>query len=267
MLKTLLLNMLQGGIPLLLLIGALVGLFKFFRQLKDPAWLLAALLSVALLIGGIAFQASRFADDVSGNELLDVTYVSYLIAPLFALATGINALSVFRFSREQREEAKGIEGSVRRRLRERRVLLSDKEAALTQIHDELLDRESLPLLIKQTLPTLGLIGTVAGLSMAMGDLGDALSAAIGGGQGNSDDLLKAMQEAMKGMGGAFLTTLIGAGFGLLLLVLTNRTARLIGQVLIDADKKLEQEDRTSRIASADPATHHPNSKSPRSKSP
>jgi hypothetical protein len=244
MMKELLWSMLQGGLPLLLLIAALVGAYKFFRQLSDPAWLLAALLSMAVMIGGVAFQARRFADGIPGNDLIDVTYVTYLIGPLFALAVGINGSTVYRLSRERRDEARGVEGSVRRRLRELRAVVGSKVAAFDEVHGELHDREAIPLLIKQMLPTLGLIGTVAGLAIAMGKLGEALAAAVGGGQGGSDELLLAMQQAMAGMGGAFLTTLFGAGCGLLLLVLTNRAARLFGQVLMEADKKLGGDSRT-----------------------
>lgn len=245
MIKSLLMEF--GGSLFVVAIPAAVcyGGYRVAGRMKDPAWILAFLASLAAIAGMIGWQATRLTDNLPGNDAIDPTGVSYAIFVLFAIALTLNARTVWRAHKEQQSERNDQEGSTRRRLREAiHRKGGGKEAieeALDEVDAELDAFDETPRLIKKMLPTLGLLGTVIGLAMSMSALGEALSAAISDQGGGSDQLMAAMQKALSGMGGAFITTLLGAGLGMLLMVLTSRTRWLLNGLLVEAKRRLEDE--------------------------
>ncbi|QDS97078.1 MotA/TolQ/ExbB proton channel family protein [Adhaeretor mobilis] len=247
MLRTLIVDLFgQAGLVIVPL-AILYGVYHFGRRTADVPWLLAFAASVLSIAGLILMQVKLLSDDIAGNNLPDPTGVTYVIVLLFGTALLCNAKTFWKVNRELHSERKGQEGATRRNLRNclhrRSTNSTSLEDAVAEIDAELDAREDVPRLIKKMLPTLGLIGTVIGLAIAMNELGGALSAAVGGKGDGSEALLLSMQGALSGMGGAFITTLFGAGFGMLLMVLITRTRLMLTHLVSEAKRRLDDEGR------------------------
>lgn len=245
MLKTLLVDLFGQAGLFVIPVVVLYAVYHFGRRTSDIAWLLAFTGSL-FAVGGLGLlQAKRLTDEAPGNDWPDPMGVSYVIAALFVAAVVLNAKTFWKINRELLAERAGNESATRRSLRidwsreggDGRV----SNETLAEVDAEIDAREDLPRLIKKMLPTLGLIGTVIGLAIAMNELGGALSKAVGGKEGGTDDLMLSMEGALQGMGGAFITTLLGAGFGMLLMVLLTRTRVMLTRLLAEAKCRLDEE--------------------------
>jgi len=234
----------QAGL-LIIPLAALYGILRYGKRIADVTWLIAFVTSVLSLIAMLLLQLQGLVDPEASSMFQDPTGISYAIAILFSVALMLNAKTFWKVMRELRGERHGQEGATRRNLRNSllRHAKNDQpdEAAIAEVDIELDAREDLPRLIKKMLPTLGLLGTVIGLAMAMQQLGQALADAMGGSGEGSDALLQSMQGALSGMGGAFTTTLFGAGFGMLLMVLLTRTRLMLTQLITEAKTQLDKQ--------------------------
>jgi biopolymer transport protein ExbB/TolQ len=84
-----------------------------------------------------------------------------------------------------------------------------QDALIEITHARLVARNKVVELLASILITLGLIGTIIGLLLAVGGLGQL----IGGNSTDMDQLMEGMQTTIGGLGTAFYTTLFGAAFG------------------------------------------------------
>lgn len=244
MLKEMALDLVSHAGLLVFVAAALVWLWKL-RHLADFTWLAAFLVSVLALPAVVLMQLQGLLDPASRVLFSDSTGLSLGIACLFGIGVFLNAKTFWRVMRELRSEQNGDAGSTRGHLKQSlsRHAKSDTplDDAIAEIDAELDARCDLPRLIKKMLPTLGLIGTVVGLALAMQQLGQALADAIGGEGEGSEALFASMQGALSGMGSAFSTTLFGAGFGMLLMVLLSRTRLMITRLIAEAKRGLDDE--------------------------
>ncbi|MCC7063092.1 MAG: MotA/TolQ/ExbB proton channel family protein [Planctomycetes bacterium] len=93
-----------------------------------------------------------------------------------------------------------------------------QETVLEIAHSRLRARNKTVDLLASILITLGLIGTILGLLIAVG----GLSGVIGSGDGQMDQVMVAMRTTIEGLGTAFYTTLYGAAAGgIVLRILTS----------------------------------------------
>ncbi|TWT67028.1 hypothetical protein Pla123a_44580 [Posidoniimonas polymericola] len=234
----------QGGIFVVGLVLAYV-IWQFGRRMADVPWLLAFAASVIAVGGCVIWQGHLLTDEIRGNELPDPFGVSYAILALFVSGLITNAKTFWRVSRELNAEQTGDASTTRRNLQivlEQQGGSKQADGEVVELVDSQLDsREDLPRLIRKMLPTLGLVGTVIGLAIAMNELGGALSKAVGDQGGGVEDLMHSMQGALQGMGGAFVTTLLGATFGMLLMVLSTRTRLVMTRLIVEAKRQLDRE--------------------------
>jgi len=162
----------------------------------------------------------------------DVSHITWLIVGMFLLAIFISFLHTLILTLEW-FRAYRIEGVLQRKglsgVRPRRRVVDRFIGSLQQIHAQggapdiggLIDVEfaahhrgsAFITLIGNLLITMGLIGTVLGMTMMLSGLNGAL-AAIGD---NQEVLLDGLSSAMSGMGIAFYTTLLGSVLGGILL--------------------------------------------------
>lgn len=92
-----------------------------------------------------------------------------------------------------------------------------QEKVLDVAHARLVARNRVVELLASILITLGLIGTILGLLIAVGGLGQVLQ-----GDAGSEGIKAGLQETISGMGTAFYTTLFGsAAGGVVLRILTS----------------------------------------------
>lgn len=200
------------------------------RSMKTIALWLGWALICTLILGKLYHQA-----DLSSFLMNDRTMVTWLIIGGFILATLVSfyhalliTLEWFRASRIERMVAKhGLAG-----LRVMRKPRRDVDRFISSIQAILkrgghLDLETLVIvefsaqhrrsqfvsLIGNLLITLGLIGTVLGMTLIMGGLNGAMNA-LGE---NQQLMVEKLGDAMSGMGVAFYTTLMGAVLGGILL--------------------------------------------------
>lgn len=246
MFKEMIFDLVSHAGLLVFVLAGIWGLWKL-RYLADFTWLLAFLISVVSLPAMLLMQVQGLVESDSKPLFSDSTGLGFGIALLFGIGVTLNAKMFWRVMRELHGEQNGDAGVTRNYLKQSLVrhAKSDTpiEDAVAEVDAELDARCDLPRLIKKMLPTLGLIGTVVGLALAMQQLGQALADAIGGKGENSEALFGAMQGALSGMGSAFSTTLFGAGFGMLLMVLLSRTRLMVTRLIAEAKRGLDEETR------------------------
>ncbi len=255
MLKELMLDLVSHAGVLVFLLAGLWWLWKL-RRLADFTWLAAFMISLIVLPGAVLMQLQGFLDPSSKPLFSDATGLGLGIAVLFGVGVSLNAKTFWQVMRELRGEQNGEAGVTRSHLKQclDRHAKSDTplEDAIAEADAEIDARCDLPRLIKRMLPTLGLIGTVIGLALAMQQLGQALADAIGGEGEGSEALFSSMQGALSGMGSASSTTLFGAGFGMLLMVLLSRTRLMITRLIAEAKRGLDEEVRKQAEARKSP---------------
>jgi len=192
-------------------------------------WIAWALASV------LVFAALYRQADVVGFIERDTTRITWIIVGLFFLGTIISFVQVlfltaewFRAYRLERALAKHGLRAIRLRKKKRRIVERIVDAVqricesgsspklelliATELAAEL-RKSRFVALVGNLLITLGLVGTVFGMTMTMAGLSGALEA-LGE---NNDALVEGLRHAMSGMGVAFYTTLIGAVLGGVLL--------------------------------------------------
>lgn len=200
------------------------------RGLKTMALWLSWALASLLILAELYQQAN-----VEGFLLHDRTKVTWIIIGVFALAIAVSfyhvvllTLEWFRaFRLESMISQYGLAGlgPLRRQRRHVERFIASTQAIMQR--EGHLDLESLVMvefsaqhrlsqfvgLIGNLLITLGLIGTVLGMTLIMGGLNGAMNAL-----GEDQKLMvESLGNAMSGMGVAFYTTLMGAVFGGILL--------------------------------------------------
>lgn len=120
---------------------------------------------------------------------------------------------------------------------QRHALQQKIEAELFAAEDHLLGRLTLPNYLGGALVGIGLVGTFVGLLGSLADLGALFASLMNAGNSSSDpvamfsDMLRRLQEPMKGMGTAFVASLYGL-MGSLIMGLVTYSVRKSGTVAL-----------------------------------
>lgn len=200
------------------------------RGVRTLALWVAWALACVLVFSSLYKQAN-----IVGFIASDQTRITWIILGLFAMGVALSfgqvALLTAEWSRAYRlEAALARHGLLALRLRRRpkriverfvadvqRILQAGGEADLDALLETLLAperrRARFVALVGNLLITLGLIGTVFGMTITMAGLSGALDA-LGH---NNRELVEGLRNAMAGVGVAFYTTLLGAVLGGILL--------------------------------------------------
>lgn len=206
-------------------------------------WLLITILTLALVGWYVAEQ-----NGIIKNNYHDKTNITVIIGILFAFAWFSNIKNTLYVVGENKKISKYKETTVLKKglFREHKEALEraaesqlviDQEFSLSIIENRLLRSENWVQLCAGLLITLGMIGTVLGLTIAMGALSDSLDSiqkllgpeSSGNGEQYS---VPGLGEALSGMSSAFITTLAGSVLGgFFLKVLSHCTTNIIENLL------------------------------------
>jgi len=211
-------------------------------------WLVASGIAIA------AFARSLFWSPERGLTLAaDATGVARAIVIFFVVALGINALNTYSvfFEFDAVRRSRGLFAQHVANLRDiaQNKIGVEQEFSLEIIENRLLRREGWVQLFSNLLITLGMVGTVLGLTIAMGSLSgtigairDNLTATDGGSAPDLAAPIAGLSGALAGMSTAFLTTLLGAVLGgLTLKLLSHSTTNLIEDLVDTIRHKTEAE--------------------------
>ncbi|ERN42373.1 hypothetical protein KR51_00008940, partial [Rubidibacter lacunae KORDI 51-2] len=183
----------------------------------------------------------------------DATGVARAIVVLFVVAVIVNAINTYSvfFEFDAIKQSRGIFGKHVATLREisANKIAIDQQFSLEIVENKLLRREGWVQLSSNLLITLGMIGTVLGLTIAMGQLSgtiaairDNIAASADGSLPDLDAPIAGLSGALAGMSTAFLTTLLGAVLGgLTLKLLSHSTVNLIEDLVDNIRHKTEAE--------------------------
>jgi hypothetical protein len=213
-------------------------------------WLTWLAVTVCTVLGGLRFWYIANQDAIAQNDYRDKTGVTWIILIVFLVALVINMANTWLIAQEfthlNRTQGLFYEHVKNLKLAAQSQLVIDQDFSLSIIENRLLRRESWVQLFGGLLITLGMVGTVLGLTLAMGALSGSLdsiqsSLSPDGGVSNSDSVA-GLGAALAGMSSAFITTLAGAVLGgLFLKLLSHSTTNLIEDLLDRMRYKAELE--------------------------
>ncbi|WP_198525137.1 MotA/TolQ/ExbB proton channel family protein [Kamptonema formosum] len=215
-------------------------------------WLLWLAATLTTFVAAWQHWYSANHDLNSHNDYADSTGVTSLIVVIFFLALFVNTLNTIKIYLQFKMigYSKGLfeEHVANINLVAQNKLSIDQEFSLSLIENRLMRRESWVQLFANLLVTLGMIGTVLGLTVSMRGLSQAMESIK-----NSllaDNLtspqitnsISGLGDALSGMSSAFVTTLAGAVLGgLFLKLLSHATTNLIEDLLDNIRYKAEVE--------------------------
>ncbi|GGA26871.1 MotA/TolQ/ExbB proton channel family protein [Okeania sp. KiyG1] len=180
------------------------------------------------------------------NNYTDQTGITFIIIALFLVALLINITNTMKIKWEFanvkhsgsdsslfKQHIKNLEQAAKNSLQ------VDQEFLLEIMENKLSRRENWVQLFAGLLITLGMIGTVLGLTLSMGGLSEAIDGIRVNMQSrdiadpsNMAASLSGLGKALSGMSSAFITTLVGAFLGgLFLKILSHSTTNLIEDLL------------------------------------
>ena len=196
-------------------------------------------LSFTIVTLGVWYFAAP--NGIIKNNYQDKTNITSIIVILFIFALLINIINTFYVVQQtkQIDKKKGLFLEHKNNLESaaQSQLVIDQEFSLSIIENRLLRRENWVQLFAGLLITLGMIGTVLGLTIAMGALSDSLDSIqklLGPeNSGNGEQYsVPGLGEALSGMSSAFITTLAGSVLGgFFLKLLSHCTTNLIENLL------------------------------------
>ena len=221
-------------------------------------WISVNILMILFAIYGFRLLNTRGFSDKTG--------ISYVIIALFVLFYAVNVVNTLFFNRELKSLLRGADPQFRPELdaierpdldviqyegahlmethiKNLSVIYGnlvdgkvDQDASLNNIANQLDRREYFVQLGSNLMITLGLIGTVYGLIIAMTGLETVMTSL--GGSGTA--IIPGLREALQGMGTAFYTTLFGAILGGFFLKLMHQaTSNMSDEIIDDISLKTE----------------------------
>ncbi|MBD2484950.1 MotA/TolQ/ExbB proton channel family protein [Planktothrix sp. FACHB-1365] len=179
----------------------------------------------------------------------DKTGITNIIIILFIISLVINVTNTIRIAIEfsQINNSKGLfkeHITTLERAAQGKLSIS-QDFSLTIIENRLLRQESWVQLFANLSITLGMIGTVVGLTLSMEGLSEAMGSMTNVGSetgGNFNDPTIGLKQALSGMSSAFITTLAGAVLGgFFLKLLSHSTINLIEDLIDQIRYKAELE--------------------------
>lgn len=217
-------------------------------------WLAWLGLTLATVLGGLRYWYVINHDAIATNDYADRTGITIIILILFGIALTLNIVNTLRINQEINHLSpnRGLfqEHSRTLALVAKNQFIINQDLSLELIQNRLLRRENWVQLFAGLLITLGMVGTVLGLAIAMGSLSGSLESIQGslqtgveaGSAGQAGASVAGLGEALGGMSSAFITTLTGAVLGgLFLKLLSHSTINLIEDLLDQMRYKAELE--------------------------
>ena len=213
-------------------------------------WLAWLIVTIGTVLLTLHYWYVSNQDKSLQNGYRDNTGITWIILAVFIVALLINIINTWfikqEFSRLNRN--RGLFQTHRDNLRvaAQSQLVIDQDFSLSIIENQLLRRESWVQLFAGLLVTLGMVGTVLGLTLAMGALSGSLEniqeSLMSDGSGEGLNSVAGLGDALAGMSSAFITTLAGAVLGgLFLKLLSHSTTNLIEDLLDRMRHKAELE--------------------------
>lgn len=193
---------------------------------------------LTITIGTLIFGLIYINTNSNSNYYSDKTRITIIIVTLFIFAlikNTVNTISIF-YEFRNLENSEGLFQKHRKNLENitQRKLSISQDFSLLIIENELLRKESWTQLFSNLLITLGMIGTVVGLTLSMQGLSQAMNSvntAVSEGNFTNNSAI-GLEQALQGMSSAFITTLVGAVLGgLFLKVLNHSTTNLIEHLI------------------------------------
>ncbi|MEM8642311.1 MAG: hypothetical protein AAGG51_26365 [Cyanobacteria bacterium P01_G01_bin.54] len=217
------------------------------RQAKDFwIWLLLLALTLIIVVWGLGEWNPMIHTDSNGLTLL--------IFVLFVMALIINVINTlyvfFEFNNLKRFRGLFSEHIHSLKRAAKQSISIDQEFSISLIENRLLRRESWVQLSSNLMITLGMIGTVLGLTTSMAGLQSAMnkieltpsSLAESDLSNLVNSPIDGLTQALSGMSSAFLTTLLGSILGgFFLKALSHSTVNLIEDLLDNIRYKTELE--------------------------
>jgi len=248
---------------------------------KDWAWALAPV--VLVLGGGLIFFRGAFFHALTtmpGSEVVQIIMLAFLVGVVLA------CLALRRYQADDELLARwrsAPAGTARERVLDTwgqaswvlpllRALGAGQGAAaerqarleseLSALRERLAARMTAPNYLAGTLIGLGLVGTFMGLISTLGDLGRLFESLMGSSRPDVNptelfaDMVRRLQEPMRGMGTAFVSSLFGL-VASLLLGLTALTVGRVGSRLVDDAAELVRhiEAERARALAAEEASY------------
>lgn len=230
-------------------------------------WWLTALLGLAALALMGRWQHAVLTDVDPANDYFDTTYTTYVICGLFVFALAASFFNMLFIGREfaglhdgigrfqhgtlsHQWMSHGLLGEHVARMREFYPTGNgtvSQELALKILRNQLIRRDSLVRASGSLMLTLGLIGTVLGLTQSFHGLSQALGSvtavAPAGGESISQEFAPAikggqtvpagMRTALQGMALSLITTFVGACFGGVCIKLLTTAYANSAEILVD----------------------------------
>ncbi|NEP45869.1 MAG: MotA/TolQ/ExbB proton channel family protein [Okeania sp. SIO2H7] len=209
-------------------------------------WLFWLVTFSLVSVGAIAYWVEVNHDSNNNNNYTDQTGITYVIIALFLIALLINISNTLKIKWEFTNVKKyGSESSLFKQHIQnleksaQNSLQVDQEFLLEIMENRLSRRENWVQIFAGLLITLGMIGTVLGLTLSMSGLSEAIDgirvnmqSADMADPSNMAASLSGLGNALSGMSSAFITTLAGAVLGgLFLKILSHSTTNLIEDLL------------------------------------
>lgn len=226
------------------------------KQTKDFwLWLTWLGLTLATVLGSLRYWYVINHDAIATNDYADRTGITIIILVLFSIALILNIVNTLGINQEINHLSpnRGLfqEHSRTLTLISKNQFIVNQDLSLELIQNRLLRQENWVQLFAGLLITLGMVGTVLGLAIAMGSLSgslDSIQSSLQPGELGSGDTGQAgasiagLGQALGGMSSAFITTLTGAVLGgLFLKLLSHSTINLIEDLLDQMRYKAELE--------------------------
>jgi hypothetical protein len=251
------------------------------RPWKDWAWALAPVALV--LVGVLLFSRGAFVYSLTampGSEVVQIIMLAFLVGLVLA------CLALRRYQADDallarwraapsdaaRERALDTWGQASWVLPLLRALgaghgaaaerQSRLESELSALRERLAARMTAPNYLAGTLIGLGLVGTFMGLIATLGDLGRLFEGLMGSSRPDVNptelfaDMVRRLQEPMRGMGTAFVSSLFGLVASLLLGLTALTVGRVGGRLVDDAAELVRQvEAERSQALAAEEASY------------
>ncbi|MGA1265236.1 MAG: hypothetical protein ACO331_15250 [Prochlorothrix sp.] len=147
-------------------------------------WLAWLGLTLATVLGGLRYWYVINHDAIATNDYADRTGITIIILILFGIALTLNIVNTLRVNQEINHLSPnhGLfqEHSRTLALVAKNQFIINQDLSLELIQNRLLRRENWVQLFAGLLITLGMVGTVLGLAIAMGSLSGSLESILSG---------------------------------------------------------------------------------------
>lgn len=208
-------------------------------------WLFWLVVTIGTVLMAIHYYRYTNGNSNNYDNYSDKTGITSLIIVLFFMAlikNCLNTITIFtEFGKIERSEGLFYEHAENLQNAAKGKLSISQDFSLTIIENRLLRQESWVQLFSTLLITLGMIGTVVGLTLSMQGLSQAMdSIKIATSESHPNNITDGLGQALSGMSSSFITTLAGSVLGgFFLKLLSHSTTNLIEELIDQIRYKAE----------------------------